>query len=350
MILIRNIYYMLAYAFHALNQDGYKNLTEEDFDNVHNLLAAIFSKGLAHQIKRGLGKEYVNKTETLSCPHGKISLSDTMRVYPVKKSVVCEFDEFSENSYYNQILKTTAMLMMRCDDVDYDIKKQIKKSLIYFQAVECIEVKEIQWRRLSFNRNNASYKMLLNICYLFLEGLLLSEHNGDVKFMNFLDDQKMHKLYEKFILEYYKKHFSFLAPAASEIDWRTDDGIIDFLPRMRSDITLTYENTVLIIDAKYYGKSMQTHHDVKTIHSGNLYQIFTYVKNKDTTNSGNVSGMLLYAKTDEEITPDDFKYKLSGSDIRVKTLDLNCQFSEIASQLDGIVAEWHPEATERHRS
>ena len=242
------------------------------------------------------------------------------------------------------------MLMMRCDDVDYDIKKQIKKSLIYFQAVECIQVKEIQWRRLSFNRNNASYKMLLNICYLFLEGLLLSEHNGDVKFMNFLDDQKMHKLYEKFILEYYKKHFSFLAPAASEIDWRTDDGIIDFLPRMRSDITLTYDNTALIIDAKYYGKSMQTHHDVKTIHSGNLYQIFTYVKNKDTTNSGNVSGMLLYAKTDEEITPDDFKYKLSGSDIRVKTLNLNCQFSEIASQLDRIVAEWHPEAAERRRN
>ena len=32
---------------------------------------------------------------------------------------------------------------------------------------------------------------------------------------------------------------------------------------------------------KYYGKMMQEQFDKQTIHSGNLYQIFTYVKNMD---------------------------------------------------------------------
>ena len=51
-----------------------------------------------------------------------------------------------------------------------------------------------------------------------------------------------------------------------------------------------------------------------------------------------VSGMLLYAATDEAIQPDN-SYKMSGNKINVKTLDLNRDFSEIAAQLNAIVEE-----------
>jgi 5-methylcytosine-specific restriction enzyme subunit McrC len=46
--------------------------------------------------------------------------------------------------------------------------------------------------------------------------------------------------------------------------------------------------------------------------------------------------MLLYAKTDELIQPDQ-SYQMSGNQISVRTLDLNMEFSEIAAQLKGIV-------------
>ena len=93
----------------------------------------------------------------------------------------------------------------------------------------------------------------------------------------------------------------------------------------------------LIIDAKYYTHTTQVQYDVHTLHSNNLYQIFTYVKNK-ATKGGTVSGMLLYAKTDEDIVPNN-EYQMSGNKISVKTLDLNCDFSEIAAQLDDIAIE-----------
>ena len=51
-----------------------------------------------------------------------------------------------------------------------------------------------------------------------------------------------------------------------------------------------------------------------------------------------VSGMLLYAKTDEELQPDN-SYQMSGNKISVRTLNLNKEFSEIAKQLDDIAAE-----------
>ena len=75
---------------------------------------------------------------------------------------------------------------------------------------------------------------------------------------------------------------------------------------MQSDIMLQSGEKVLIIDAKYYEHSTQVQFDKHTLHSGNLYQIFTYVKNKEyelREKNHTVSGMLLYAKTDEEIYP-----------------------------------------------
>ncbi|NSW89452.1 MAG: hypothetical protein HPY74_02020 [Firmicutes bacterium] len=105
------------------------------------------------------------------------------------------------------------------------------------------------------------------------------------------------------------------------IDWDVDDGVIEFLPTMKSDITLRYKGKTLIIDTKYYEHTMQANsfYNSRTLHSHNMYQIFTYVKNMDTANSGNVSGVLLYAKTDEEIVPDN-DYMMNGNRISVKTL------------------------------
>ena len=114
------------------------------------------------------------------------------------------------------------------------------------------------------------------------------------------------------------------------------------LPVMQSDITLSKGNDVFIIDAKYYGHTTQSQYDVHTLHSNNLYQIFTYVKNKEAELADKphkkVAGMLLYARTDEAIQP-DHTYSMSGNKISVKTLDLNCSFDRIAAQLDKIAEE-----------
>jgi 5-methylcytosine-specific restriction enzyme subunit McrC len=67
---------------------------------------------------------------------------------------------------------------------------------------------------------------------------------------------------------------------------------------------------------------------------------FSYVKNKDLEIDGphKVSGLLLYAKTDEELQP-DVVYRMSGNKISIKSLDLNQEFSHIANQLNTVVIE-----------
>jgi len=338
MIRIQNIYYMLAYAFQVLNEESYKKVAAEEFAYASDLFAAILAKGIACQIKRGLSREYVGKTEAISSPAGKINVSASIRQNSMlKKQLVCDYDEFTENAYMNKILKTTAMLLIRSPEVSAQHKKALKKTMLYFSGVDEVDHRRIQWSAISYHRNNATYKMLLNICYLVIEGMLMTEQGGSRKLACYVDDQRMHRLYEKFVLEYYRRHYPQFNASAAHIDWDVDGGEIEYLPVMKSDITLRYKGKTLIIDTKYYEHTMQTNsfYNSRSLHSHNMYQIFTYVKNMDAANSGNVSGLLLYAKTDEEIVPDS-DYIMSGNRISVKTLDLNTEFSNIARQLDSI--------------
>ena len=333
MIRIQNIYHMLAYAFQILREQGYASCGTEEFENTTDLLSAILVKGVSVQIKRGLGRTYIEQTEPLSCLRGKIDVTESIKQQTIiKHQLICTYDEFSVDSYMNRILKTTMELLIR-----YDIPKSRKKELrnlpLYFKDVGTLDVHSINWN-FRFNRNNQSYQMLMSICYLVIKGLLQTTADGTVKLMQFLDEQRMCRLYEKFILEYYRKHYPKIKTAASQIGWALDDGISAMLPTMQSDIMLTFGNKTLIIDAKYYGHTMQTQYDVHTLHSNNLYQIFTYVKNKAVA-GGEVSGMLLYARTDEAIQPDN-TYMMSGNRISVKTLNLDCPFQMIAEQLNSI--------------
>lgn len=338
MVRIKNIYYMLAYAYQILNEEGYNNITAEDFDYASDLFAAILSKGITNQIKRGLNKEYLERTEAINRPIGKINISASIKQnFITKKQFVCDYDELLENSYMNKILKTTAMLLLRCQEVSIKNKNALKKVMLYFNEVDEIKPEMIQWSSIKYHRNNSTYKMLLNICYLIIEGMLMTEQNGTLKISRFIDNQHMHRLFEKFVLEYYRRHYPELNASAAHIDWDVNGRHIEYLPVMKSDITLRYKNKILIIDTKYYSKTMQTNSlfENKTFHSNNLYQIFTYVKNMESFFAGKVSGLILYAKTDEEIVPDS-DFIICGSYISIKTLDLNTDFSNITRQLNTI--------------
>ncbi len=338
-IFIKNIYYMLSYAFSTLNQSNYEEIASEEFDNIQNLFAVILSKGIGQQLKQGLYREYINCTEELSVMRGKIDINGTIKNKIARKQLLtCEYDILSENNLLNQIIKTTVLLLIRHASVDEKYKSDLKKEMLFFSEVDTVEPMSIKWSAIRFQRNNQTYRMLVSLCQFIIEGMLFTTENGEYKVASFVDEQRMSRLYEKFLLEYYLKEHPEIDVSASQIKWALDDGIGTMLPTMQSDIMLSKGNQVLIIDAKCYTRATQVQFDKHTLHSNNLYQIFTYVKNKDSEfgdKPHKVSGLLLYAKTDEEIQPDG-DYMMSGNKISVKTLDLNTDFSEIKRKLDSI--------------
>lgn len=337
MIPIQNIYYMLSYAFQTLQAENYKDLAAENFHNTAELCAAILDKGIGIQLKHGLRRDYVSKSESLSTLQGKLNISESIKTQTMlKKQMICTYDEFSTNIQFNQIIKSTVLLLLKAN-ITNSRKKSLRKLLLFFSDVNEIDLHFVNWNQ-QYNRSNQNYQMLIGMCYLVYKGLLTTQNNGTTKLMDFFDGQRMCRLYEKFLLEYYRKEHPELTANASQIAWQLDDTENQMLPRMQTDIMLSKNNNILIIDAKYYSHMTQQQYGIHTLHSNNLYQIFTYVKNKEfelRNYEHTVSGMLLYAQIDEDIIPNN-TYHMSGNQISVLALDLNQDFSKISRTLDDI--------------
>lgn len=252
-IYIKNIYYMLSYAFKTLNEKAYKKIETESFENSADLLSEILILGVSRQLKQGLVKDYIDVNETTSSIRGKINITESINTQSfLKGQLNCTYDEFSVNCDLNQIIKSTLTLLLK-SDISINRKKKIRRLLMYFNDVNTIDLKSINWK-IRYDRNNQTYKMLVNICNLVINGLIHTEKSGKVKLMNFSDDQLMSSLYEKFLLNYFKKEHPYLLTHSPHIDWQIDDGMDSLLPKMKTDVTLEYENKILIIDAKFYKK------------------------------------------------------------------------------------------------
>lgn len=349
-VLIRNIFHMLCYAFHVLRQRNYADIETEEFQHVQDMFAAILIRGIAQQLKQGLYRTYMNRNDQLNALRGKMNPLKTKRLRSQRiQRIDCSFDELSEDNDLNQILRAAAYALIRSKEVSKERKNELKRELLFFSNVSDIDLAAVQWNRLQIHRNNRSYEMLMNICRMTWMSLLPSTAPGSMSFSLF-DEESMPRLYEKFILEYFRQHYPMLRANDNPIQWDlsedTNPTMIRMLPGMHSDIMLRYAGLTLIIDAKFYHHSLANYMGKQMLHSANLYQIFTYVKNEDKKHSGNVAGMLLYARTTEDIPP-VLDAVIGGNRIRVSALDLNTSFLEISAVLDKIVAETFSGACKR---
>lgn len=344
MIPVRNVYYMLAYAFRSLQSRGWAAVSSEEFENCADLCAAILCRGMSDQLRRGLWREYVPREEELATVRGRIDVTASVKARSImRRRLVCEYDEFSVDSELNRVIKTTLVVLLRSADLPLSRKREIRNILAYLTDVVEVDIHGVNWA-FRYDRNSQDYRMLVGVCWLVAKGLLQTQTDGSTRVLDVFDEQHMSRLYERFILGYYRSKHRELSASASQIPWALDDGFGDLLPTMRSDISLSRGGTVLIIDAKYYELSgnTQNYYGTRSIHSANLYQIFTYVKNREAgfgAAQHEVSGMLLYARTDEDVQPEG-TYCMSGNRIEVRTLDLGQKFERIASQLDAIAASY----------
>lgn len=279
-ILIKNIYYMLAYAYKALYREGFEKTGTEKFEHIHNLFAAILARGIEYQLKQGLAKGYLKHNRTQKVLRGKVDINGTLKLLSRKeRSLNCVYDVLTEDILLNRILKSAAILLLHNGDVTQENKNNLKRVLLFFGNVREVNPFNINWSLLSYRKGNASYQMLVYLCRLLFDGLLINK-NGRIELAEFLDSQHLCDLYEKFVLAYYQRHYPHFNPSAPSVAWNLDDGQDAFLPKMYTDITLESSDKVLIIDTKCYRRILSQQYDKKSVCSANLYQIYAYVKNK----------------------------------------------------------------------
>jgi 5-methylcytosine-specific restriction enzyme subunit McrC len=334
MIPIKNIYYLLCYAWNKLEEGELVNVSTEDKSDLLNLLGSVLLNGTKTLLKRGIDRQYLKKDEVYQGIKGKVNITDSLRKNLFQKGLsVCEFDELSADILPNQILKTTLQNLTQIPNLSPTLTHEIRTIIYRLHEVNEIILTDSIFHKIQISRNNSFYAFLLNISELIYRNLLINEETGHFQFKDFLrDERQMAKLFEEFIRNFYKIEAPEAKVFREDLHWKMAGETHQFLPKMQTDISIKINDRKLIIDAKYYKETLQKYYDSEKIHSQHLYQLFAYLKNQENEKA---EGILIYPTVQKSLS---LAYTHEEHTIRIETVNLNQDWRGVKADLLKIVS------------
>jgi 5-methylcytosine-specific restriction enzyme subunit McrC len=337
MIPVNNLYYLLLYAWDAFEEGRMTAVDAEPETDLLNLLAAVLCDGIDQLLRRGADRGYLPIVEAIPGIRGKLEIATTVKAQMLPRAqTICQFDELSYDVPHNQILKATLRQLLQSPDLDRKLHAPIRFTYHRLAGITDIRLSERVFHSVQLHRNIRFYRFLLDVCRLIYDCLIPDEATGKFRFPELARDEKrMRRVFERFLFNFYRHEQSAYRVRSNTFPWARVAGApahIDLLPTMRTDVTLIGPDRRVVIDAKYYVKTLQTHHGKPSLRSGHLYQLFTYLKNLPPPHNPNLptDGMLIYPLVDR---PLDLHYTMHGHGIRIYTLNLNQHWRSIKHDL-----------------
>lgn len=219
---IENIYYLLCYAWNKLDEKDRVQVSAEDTTTLVDLFAKVLINGSRILIKRGLEKNYISETVEIPGIKGKLELTSTLKsALHLKQRTLCTIDEFSADIHTNRILVTTLYKILRIMEVDKELRQQIRSVIRMLPEITPIELRKQDFKNIRYHRNNRFYGFLMHICEMIYDCTLPGEKPGEISFMDFTrDEQKMNRLFEAFIRNYYRIKHPEWRVSRSRIKWQ----------------------------------------------------------------------------------------------------------------------------------
>lgn len=334
---IQNLYYLLCYAWNKLDERDRVNVDALDSTELLDLFAKILIRGTTRLLKQGLDRDYIDHEDVVNGVKGKLLLTSSIKRNTLRQlRTICIYDEFEANILHNQILKTTLYRLTRVSKLDKGLREDIQQLLIKLPRISIIKLRAAHFETLRLNKNNYHYDFILKVCRIIYESVLIDESTGEYLFQDFVrDDKAMARLFEAFIRNFYAFEQTHYTVKRQQIDWQMipEPGAdTSLLPIMETDISLVSPQRKIIIDAKFYREAFQARYTRPKFASGNLYQIFAYLKNQedDSLVSQTCEGMLLYPAVYE-----NFRHSFMHGDhrITIQSLNLNQPWQDIHRDL-----------------
>jgi 5-methylcytosine-specific restriction enzyme subunit McrC len=338
---IENVYYLFCYAWNRFEEAQSIPVGGLTSPDLPNLLAHVLLRGTRALFRRGLDRSYQLHEEEIATVRGRIVLSSSLRLQARNlRRLHCEFDELGHDLLHNQILKASLKRIARASTIDSGLAQELYALARRMSDVKDIWLDRMAFARVQLYRNNGYYAFLMKVAELAFDCLLPDPHGNGFVFQDVLrDERKMARVFEDFVRNFYRAEQRRYSVQPLTIAWdavRVAPVGAGRLPNMRVDVFLLSSERRIIIDTKYYPEALQSYRGSKSFHSGNLYQIFSYLKNAAAADYGltNVEGILLYPRT--EVLLDEV-FVIQNHSIRIATVGLNQPWQLIGKHLLNLV-------------
>ncbi|QDH13077.1 hypothetical protein E3E12_01425 [Formicincola oecophyllae] len=357
---VRNLVMMLLYQL----QDG--NLlqrlglalqgAEENAQRGEEVLAAFFVAVMKRLLQKGLAPRYQRHKQIGAMVRGTLDVAAYARQPDKGRSVPSRFDALVSNSPAQQLLGAMLEQVATMPRLHGLAAAQAATPLWRTMLAQGLEGGQRNITNLGHafaalpphqKPQDGLERLAFEVAFIMAMGLVPSGHGGTRLFLA-LEKGRLHDVYEKFLLAYFKRHHgSALEVRARHIPWSLQGTpeATQWLPRMQTDMVLADHRTgrVLIVDAKFYTRIATYYHGVAKLRSAHLYQVNAYRQQwlqKHPTKAGDVSTALLYAQPSNHPSL-RLRYSYpEGGKLHVNTVNLDAPWGAVTCSLDAFVADW----------
>lgn len=335
---VRNLYYLLCYAWDALEERDLADVDEAGaFRRLENLFGLILARGVMRLARRGLDRTYVAERQLVAGIRGKLDFGATLRGgTQVKQRTVCEVDELSADVLPNRILASTLETLLTAR-LAPRVRDDVHLARDRMGPMTPLRITDHAFRTVHPAQSRRAYRFLLGLCQLLHRSLLVSPEEGETRFQGIdLERLTMWRIFELFVARFYRREQSlFRVHPQRQLRWSGLDGPSDSVSRvpvMRPDLLLESRDRRILLDTKYYGKALRESHGATKVREGHLYQIFAYVMNrqKELPDGPPHEGLLLYPTVNERIQID---FQTHGHWIRVRSVDLGREWRGVEEEM-----------------
>ena len=333
---IRNIYYLLLYAWGHFKSGGARDVGIDESPDLPNLLGKVLNDGTHRLLRRGLDRGYIEVTEETRSPRGRLRLDAmTKQQTMLRGYAVCDLDELTPDVLHNQILKASLLSLANCTDVKNCLRHELMKSSRSMIGVAPIRLSADLFHRVQLSRNTSQYSFLMRVCELVFHALLPDEIGGGSKFQSILEDEtRMPAVFEDFLRNFYRSELAEYSAASEIMPWiaeAEEESDLAYLPIMKTDITLRSKERTIVADAKFYKEMLAGGRYTPKVRSAHLYQLQTYLAHVGQNEpSKHLSGLLIYPTNGQSLR---LRYRLLGTPVTVATVDLSAEWPAIHSEL-----------------
>lgn len=339
---VRNIYYMLTYAWGYLQEIKQANLEAIPGNNLLDILGYVLNKGVLQLSRRGLELDYNPNTEIIPGIKGRIEFAKTIRGFHLNHGkTVSTFDMLNEDTPANRIIKSTLAILIKHEKLNSTIRDEARSLYRKLPGISTLHLTPQHFSYLNGGKNTRYYKFVISVCKFIVNNSIPGQNKGHYRFYDFERNEKeMSLLYQKFLYEFCRRELTPANTTRSYLKWDASsisDQSLNLLPRMETDITIRSSEKILIVDAKYYKSIFSRRMGTEKFHSQNLYQLMNYLWSLKPENGENIGGLLIYPHVDTAVK---HRYKINGFDIGLCTVNLGQEWPCIHQELLDIFDEY----------
>lgn len=331
-----NIYQMLCYAWETFPSFRVSELATMSFDNTDSLYAHLLSAAYKNIKQRGLLKSYLEVPEDSRSLRGKLDISDSVKRMLFKKGQAsCLVSELSTNSVENQIVKWALSTVLKHSALDKQLRQELRSHAQELSNISTILPTKRSFKQIVNHSGNRHYQFILGICELIFDLMIPDESCPGSYRINevFRDEKIMSRLFESFVRNFYKREQTeYTSVRVEEMRWEAKGSVIalEYLPVMRTDITLESPHRCVIVDTKFYANMFDRRFDKEKIKANNLYQLISYLRTKSSRTVLPLSGVLLYP---ENGLCTQLDYLIEGFPLSVASIDLTLPWNDLKERL-----------------